>query len=217
MCDFSLSQRRFTIIYMKIINHGHACFQIVGDNVNVVFDPYQDDSVPNLNLGILKTNHLFVSHNHHDHNAYEKVNIVPGKKVECIVIECYHDKNKGLDRGLNKIHVVNIDGFKIAHFGDVGHIDLDYEKLQDIDIALIPINGYYTVGAIEALDISRKIKAKVFIPMHYFNKKYQTGYEDGNQIDILVNSSEDIHYIDDAEFEFTKDDRGIYIFERAKQ
>ena len=217
MCDFSFKERQFKMNYMKIINHGHACFQIIGDDINVVFDPYQQDSVPNLNLNIITTNQLFISHNHHDHNAYEKVNIVPGKKVEGIAIECYHDKNKGLDRGLNKIHIINVDGFKIAHFGDVGHVDLDYEKLQDIDIVLIPINGFYTVGAIEALQIFKNLNAKVLIPMHYFNKKYQTGYEDGNQIDILIGSSKDIKFINGYEYEFYKDDKGIYIFERTKQ
>ena len=35
---------------MKIINYGHACFKVIADDVSVIFDPFQDDSVPGINL-----------------------------------------------------------------------------------------------------------------------------------------------------------------------
>lgn len=202
---------------MKIVNYGHACFKIIGKDFNLVFDPYQKDSVPNLNLKPITTNALFISHEHHDHNARELITILEPYKVKHKIIHTYHDKENGKLRGENKITIVEVDGFRIAHFGDIGVIPLDYKDLEDLDIILVPINGYYTIDAIECLEIYKKTKAKVLIPMHFFVKNGEIGYPDGDQIDILVSNSESINYIEDDEFEFTKDDKGIYIFKKARQ
>ena len=34
---------------MKIIWYGHSCFEITGNDGTVIFDPYQEGSVPGLN------------------------------------------------------------------------------------------------------------------------------------------------------------------------
>ena len=39
--------------------------------------------------------------------------------------------------------------------------------LKDIDIALLPIGGTYTMDAMEAAEAANDISARVSIPMHY--------------------------------------------------
>lgn len=67
----------------------------------------------------------------------------------------------------------NINGKKIYHAGDTDFI----EEMKDlakwnIDYALLPIGGYYTMGPEEAADAANAISAKVTIPMHF---KMQAG------------------------------------------
>lgn len=202
---------------MKIINYGHACFKIEGSDFNLIFDPYQKDSVPNLNLNKISANALFISHEHHDHNARELVEIINPYNVKYKIINTYHDKENGKLRGDNKITIVEVDGFKIAHFGDIGVLPSDYKDLMDIDIILVPINGYYTINALECLEIYKKTNAKILIPMHFFIKNQEIGYPDGNQIDILISNLDHVNYIENDEIEFNKNDRGVYIFKKARQ
>lgn len=201
---------------MKIINYGHACFLVEYNGVKLLFDPYQDESVPGLKLNKIETNYCFISHDHHDHNALcfadIKEEIVPTYKV----IEIPHDKADGKLRGMNKIHIVRMDDFVIAHFGDIGVLPSDLEPFKDIDIILLPINGYYTIGALEALELFNKIQAKVLIPMHFYDKNLKTGYEDGNQIDILIESSNNINFIENDEIELNKNHKGIYVFKKVR-
>ncbi|RLG27652.1 MBL fold metallo-hydrolase, partial [Methanosarcinales archaeon] len=56
-------------------------------------------------------------------------------------------------------------------FGDLGTLDLDYDKLKDIDIALIPVGGTFTIDAKEASQLIERIQPKIAIPMHYKTSK----------------------------------------------
>ena len=82
---------------MKIIWHGHSCFEITGKDGTIVFDPYQANSVPGLNPLKLKANLVLCSHEHEDHNARNCVEtIAKDFKVTCI--ETYHDHHQGSRR-----------------------------------------------------------------------------------------------------------------------
>jgi L-ascorbate metabolism protein UlaG (beta-lactamase superfamily) len=57
----------------------------------------------------------------------------------------------------------------IVHLGDLGH-PLTPEQLQQIgraDVALVPIDGTYTMGPEIAREVLRQLKPKLAIPMHY--------------------------------------------------
>ena len=41
------------------------------------------------------------------------------------------------------------------------------KNLQNIDIALLPIGGTYTMDIVEAAEAANAIKPKTVIPMHY--------------------------------------------------
>ncbi len=67
----------------------------------------------------------------------------------------------------------NIDGKKIYHAGDTDYIpEMDGLKKWNIDIAMVPIGGHYTMGPDEAAKAANAIGAKITIPMHY---KMQAG------------------------------------------
>lgn len=184
----------------KISYLGHACFMIESDDITIIIDPYFDNSVPHLTLKKnLSANYVYCSHEHKDHNAREYINIVPNNKN--IEVEEYlipHDNEGGRLRGMNMIRIFHIDGIRIAHLGDIGVIPNDkiINALKNVDVLLVPINGFYTLGAKDIYQLYKLTNPKIIIPMHYFNKDYQNGYPDGNQIDTFITLFKNIKYID---------------------
>jgi L-ascorbate metabolism protein UlaG (beta-lactamase superfamily) len=129
---------------------------------------------------------ITVSHEHSDHNA---VNLAAGsplvlrglagndwakidqtvKGVRVRTVGVYHDDAQGSKRGKNAIFVFDVDGLRLAHLGDLGHL-LSLEQIKDIgpvDVVLIPVGGYYTIDAKAAVEVVSQLNPKVVIPMHY--------------------------------------------------
>ena len=156
---------------MKITWIGHSCFKIEENGYRVVFDPYDDGYVPGLGPVRETAEAVLCSHEHGDHNARERVTLVPGVESPFTVtrIETYHDPLKGVLRGRNTIHILATADKRIAHFGDLG-CSLTSEQLaqlKDLDIAMIPVGGHYTIDAAQAASLVRKISPVHVIPMHY--------------------------------------------------
>jgi L-ascorbate metabolism protein UlaG (beta-lactamase superfamily) len=64
--------------------------------------------------------------------------------------------------------VISMDGVTIYHAGDTGLFgDMNLLQRLNIDYALLPIGGNYTMDTSDALLASEMIKAKNVIPMHY--------------------------------------------------
>jgi len=160
---------------------GHSCFKIQIKNndreVILVTDPFEKGiglKVPRVNGDIVT-----VSHNHYDHNNVSAVKNNPFvinspgeyevKNVFVTGIQSFHDNKEGKDRGLNTIYRIESEGLSLAHLGDLGHI-LDteqLEKLEDIDILMVPVGGKYTLNAKEAVEVVNQIEPRIIIPMHY--------------------------------------------------
>jgi L-ascorbate metabolism protein UlaG (beta-lactamase superfamily) len=87
------------------------------------------------------------------------------KGVQLHVVQAFHTASKGAPTGV----VIECEGKRVYHAGDTG-IFGDMQIIGELykpDVALIPIGGYYTMGALEAAEAVRLIKPKAVIPMHY--------------------------------------------------
>lgn len=207
---------------MDIFYLGHASFLIKGKEVSFVIDPYADGSVPNFSFPNVSANYAFKSHDHNDHNALDLVKIVPGPIYENYeTITVFHDHHNGQHRGLNKIHVFYIDGYKIIHTGDLGCIPDEsvLNKLKETDVLLAPINGYFTISARELHDICEIIKPRLVIPMHYYNKANNSGYPDGGQIDVFKKLVGNYYEVNEYKIEISDDllNKKVLIFSKALQ
>jgi len=120
-----------------------------------------------------------VSHQHLDHNAVKTVAGSPGivKKegrqkigdIMVIGIHTFHDAAKGSQRGGNIIFVIEAEGLRVCHLGDLGHV-LDEDQVSQIgavDILMIPVGGFYTIDAGAAVQVVNQLKPKIVLPMHY--------------------------------------------------
>jgi len=163
---------------VKITFYGHALFMITtSEDKKIGTDPYDEqikDPLPDINADIVTS-----SHDHYDHanislfKGNPTIINTPGETVigniRFFGISTFHDETGGSLRGKNIIYIIETDGIRIAHLGDLGHIpdDKQLKDLQGIDILMIPVGGVYTINAVQALDIINVLKPKVAIPMHY--------------------------------------------------
>ncbi len=122
-----------------------------------------------------------ISHHHYDHDSLDSLAgsnpfMVDGPgeyetKGICILgLVSYHDSKEGKERGANTIFIIEMEGIRICHLGDLGQKELSSQQLDQIDnvdILMIPVGGTYTIDAEEAVHIINQIEPKIVIPMHY--------------------------------------------------
>src|SRR5262249_13690178 len=91
-------------------------------------------------------------------------------EVRIQTVGTYHDEDNGLKRGKNGVWLIDIDGVRIAHLGDLGHL-LTKEQLKligKVDVLMVPAGGVYTIHGINAFKVMQQIKPRrTTIPMHY--------------------------------------------------
>ncbi len=156
---------------MKLTWLGHACFQIEQDGYVLVIDPYADGTVPGLKDVRTSAHKVLCSHGHSDHAGTETVEMLPQAEetLHVEVLDTFHDDANGTLRGPNKIFVISDGTQKVAHLGDLG-CDLTEDqkaKLQNLDVLLIPVGGFYTIDGIQAAEIAKELNPRIVIPMHY--------------------------------------------------
>jgi len=151
--------------------HGHSCFSVTADNYTIVLDPFADGSVPGIGNIRPEANAVLCSHYHSDHGCTEVVTVTEKENCpfEILKIDTYHDDAQGTKRGENRIHILEVDGIRIAHFGDLGCMltPEQAELLKKADVLMIPVGGYYTIDAAQAKEIVSLLDPKIVIPMHY--------------------------------------------------
>lgn len=162
---------------MTITWYGQSCFKISGKDVTMVTDPF-DDKI-GLKPPRCEADIVMVTHDHYDHNNISAIKgapfVVDGpgeysiKGVEMKGISAYHDDKKGEERGGVTIYSFEIEGIKICHVGDLGHIltDGQIDKIGNIDVLMIPVGGVYTINADEAIEVMNQVEPRIVIPMHY--------------------------------------------------
>jgi L-ascorbate metabolism protein UlaG (beta-lactamase superfamily) len=163
---------------MDITFLGHSSFRLKGKTASLVTDPF-DSKVVGFPFPKVSADIVTISHNHDDHNKAELVKDVkkvvsgPGEyeinEVSIIGISSYHDDKKGAKRGKNTIYVIEMDGLRIVHLGDLGHklSEKFIEKVGSVDVLIIPVGGEYTIDATQAAELVRTIEPKIIIPMHF--------------------------------------------------
>ena len=82
----------------------------------------------------------------------------------------WHDNKDGAQRGANALFVIDVDGVRIVHCGDLGQHELTKDQLTalgHIDVLLVPVGGTYTVDGKQAAGIVAQVKPRIVVPIHY--------------------------------------------------
>jgi L-ascorbate metabolism protein UlaG (beta-lactamase superfamily) len=175
---------------MRVEWHGQSAFTLDGEAATVFIDPFGDLSGggwPGIEWGYpviqspATVDLLIVTHEHRDHNA---VDVIDGEPTllrslagthesplgEVVAIASEHDGAAGTERGPNTIVVFDLDGLRVAHFGDFGQPALRPEQrahLVGIDLLFVPVGGGPTIDGATAAGIATELGASWVVPMHY--------------------------------------------------
>lgn len=174
---------------MRVEWYGQSAFSLRGPEASVFIDPFGDVSAlaardivfeyPPIEVAAVDL--LLVTHEHLDHNAVE---VVAGEPTtlratagrhespigEVLGVASEHDPAAGTERGPNTIFAFELDGIRVAHFGDFGQSALRPEQraaLGAVDLLFLPVGGGPTIGAEAAAEIVAEIAPRWVVPMHY--------------------------------------------------
>lgn len=163
----------------KLLYQGHASLRITSKEGRVLYvDPFAGEGyVPTADL-------VLVTHEHSDHNAIHLVPLsqrtiaIHSSDAFCDGIYREFDyfgfKVRAVPAG-NARHnpqecvgyLIDVDGVRIYVAGDTDYMPfMDRLARQEIDYALLPIDGVFNMGPEEATRVANIIKPKHLIPYH---------------------------------------------------
>lgn len=164
---------------MLITYHGHSQFLLESGNVfRILTDPY--DAHVGYSMRDEAVDLVLISHKHGDHSFEEKLtsphrtireageySVAPG--VNVTAIESDHDDEGGSKRGKTLLFVVEAEGLRVVHLGDLGRVLTEEEvaRLGRVDVLMVPVGGFFTLDAAAAAKVAEQLQARVVIPMHY--------------------------------------------------
>jgi L-ascorbate metabolism protein UlaG (beta-lactamase superfamily) len=179
---------------MRVDWHGQSAFTLEGETATVFIDPWGDMSAAAAK-GISwdypaiqspdSVDLLIVTHEHSDHNGVEVIEGEPtlvrsqagtheSPLGNVVAIASEHDDAAGTERGPNTIVVFDLDGLRVAHFGDFGQAALRPEQrahLDGIDLLFVPVGGGFTIDGAAAAKIALDLSPSWVVPMHYKTPK----------------------------------------------
>jgi Predicted Zn-dependent hydrolases of the beta-lactamase fold len=164
---------------MKVIWHGHSCFEIISDGMTVVTDPH-DGKYLGIKPPSAAADVVIMTHDHQDHSSSR---VIKGTHTDVLSrkgkfnaggknfegFPTFHDTEKGTKRGGNTMYRFSADGISICHCGDIGDMPDDdvMEAIHNVDILLVPVGEVYTMNVKQLTEFIKKVEPKIIIPMHY--------------------------------------------------
>jgi len=169
---------------MKVKWLGVASFLITTEKgIRIIIDPYKSGGPIKSAEYHGPADIVTISHAHNDHNYTVNIEGNPriireAKPVEVKGImfngiNAFHDEVQGKKRGPNIVFYMDIDGMRVCHLGDLGHVlsDGQIAQIGKVDILLAPVGGQWAIDAATAWEITNKLHAQVVIPMHYRDER----------------------------------------------
>ena len=169
---------------------GHASFKIRHEDTVIYIDPWKlKDSPHDATL-------VLVSHSHYDHYSPSDIARVSGAETKLIASADVVKKEKngemivhGLTVDLGSVRVSGVAAYnpgkqfhpkannwvgfvievgskRIYYSGDTDLTD-EMKSLKEIDVALLPVGGTYTMDAAEAAEATKYLKPERAIPYHW--------------------------------------------------
>jgi len=169
---------------------GHASFRVAGAEAVAYIDPWKLKTSPH------DADIVVISHSHHDHFSPDDIKkvskadtaivapgdvvarlraanaVTPGDSVTIkdVTVEAVAAYNVGKafhPKSNNWIGVVlTIDAKRVYYAGDTDFIP-EMTELQEVDVALLPVGGTYTLSAAEAANACKAIGCKSAVPYHW--------------------------------------------------
>jgi L-ascorbate metabolism protein UlaG (beta-lactamase superfamily) len=156
--------------------HGHTCFRIKAKEATIITDPV--DRSTGFGMGKQSADILTLSGDTLGKNLNAirpeyKIIEGPGEyEMHDVFVtggRTYQDDAKGAEAGYNTTYVIEVEGIKIGHLGNIGHslTETQAEELEDLDVLLVPTGSETGLSYDKAVEIVTELSPKVVIPMRY--------------------------------------------------
>jgi len=169
---------------------GHASFRISEGDTVIYVDPWKLKSSPHDATVVL------VSHSHYDHYSAKDIAAVSGPDTKLIAaadvisaentgqpmspgqtiespgvritgVPAYNPNKQFHPKANNWVgFIVEVGSKRIYYAGDTD-LTKEMKALTNIDVALLPVGGTYTMNAAEAAEAVKNIKPKQAVPYHW--------------------------------------------------
>ncbi len=169
---------------------GHASFKICHEDTVIYIDPWKLKDSPQ------DASFVLVSHSHFDHYSQEDIAKVSGAGTKLIAsADVIAQEKTGevispgstIQLGNIQVHgvpaynpakdfhpkgnawlgfIIEVGSKRIYYAGDTDLTD-EMKSLKEIDVALLPVGGTYTMNATEAAEATKHFKPKRAIPYHW--------------------------------------------------
>lgn len=161
----------------ELLYQGHGSYRIVSNEGVVIYvDPYAGEGYD------IPADIVIVTHEHSDHNQVDLVTLkddgvilrhgdlfvddeYPIKKIKKVMIEGTPAENKNHTREECVGFIMTVDGITLYGAGDTNYYP-EMESFNDLDYALLPVDGIYNMSAQEASRCAHVIDSCYFIPIH---------------------------------------------------
>jgi L-ascorbate metabolism protein UlaG (beta-lactamase superfamily) len=164
---------------LELVFYGHAAASLECGGDRLVVDPYASGGFGGLIAYPPITGSfgaVVCSHAHADHAAVAELEGSPeligegrwrGFTVGRHQLD--HDEYGGRRRGGQvDALILEVGGWRVVHLSDVGHAPRagDVEALRGADLLLLPVGGFYTIGAAQAWGWARRLAPARVAPIH---------------------------------------------------
>jgi L-ascorbate metabolism protein UlaG (beta-lactamase superfamily) len=92
----------------------------------------------------------------------------------------------------NSIFIFEIAGLCIGHLGHLHHTLSEQQLAQigQLDVVMVPVDGSYTLDTSGMVEVIRALRARLVLPMHYFNASTLNRFLDRIRADFKVEMAE---------------------------
>jgi L-ascorbate metabolism protein UlaG (beta-lactamase superfamily) len=210
-------RRGMGIRLVDVIWLGHACFLLRSDTKSLIFDPFKGTGLPEPKL---KADIVLCSHSHSDHNnvaavKHEKSAVLEKftgtKQIDGVSVKgiaTFHDDAEGGKRGRNSVYVVELEGVRFCHLGDLGHelTPSEQNEIGSVDVLFIPIGGFFTIGPQQARNVMKSLKPKITVPMHYNAPGMSITFKVLKKVEDFLSKDDMVKKLDGSSFTINKTD-----------
>ena len=167
---------------MKVRFLGHAAVLLTSkDGTTLLVDPYNPGGFGG-KMGYRPISYaaeaVVCSHAHADHCAVSELpnqpHLIEGDSsfgpFSVRRHLAYHDEYGGRRRGgAVDLLDIEVDQMRVVHLSDVGHspTTATVDALKRPDLLLVPVGGFYTIGAAQAFEWVQRLAPKQVVPVHY--------------------------------------------------